>query len=98
MLPPTACFVKRRFSVPEVHRTPIPNGTPVGWLWLHSPTKERDMGRSPVVVNTRLSDEREAAPAALRVAPPVPAEFSHPRPGPDGGFAHGHPITPPDPG
>src|SRR5260221_4910282 len=37
-------------------------------------------------------------PGAERIAPPVAAELSQPRPDPLGGFPQGHAITPPTPG
>src|SRR5580765_4421392 len=56
------------------------------------------VGRSPCVVNTSVSSASEALPAAASAAPPVADEFSQPRPGPAGGFEHGHTITPAEPG
>src|SRR5215831_17726860 len=56
------------------------------------------VGFSPLVVKTRLSAPRYESPEAASDAPPVAAELSQPRPGPDGGFAHGQPITPERPG
>src|SRR5262245_8685420 len=56
------------------------------------------VGFCPLVVNTRLSAAREAAPEAARRAPPVFEELVQPVPEPVGGFWHGHAITPPAPG
>src|SRR5262245_5565742 len=56
------------------------------------------VGFSPLVVKTRLSDERYSPPETERLAPPVAAELSQPRSAPEGGFEQGHPATPPTPG
>src|SRR5258706_16279486 len=61
-------------------------------------TMLKALGFSPLVAKTRLSDERYVPPEAERIAPPVPDELSHPRPGPPGGFPQGHAITPLVPG
>src|SRR5262245_535749 len=57
-----------------------------------------EVGFCPPLVNTRLSEESRAAPAAERLAPPVDDELSQPRPEPVGGFWQGQAITPPAPG
>ena len=51
------------------------------------------LGRSPLVVNTRESDDSRAVPCAASVAPPVADELSQPRPGPPGGFRHGQHLA-----
>src|SRR5258706_2860046 len=58
----------------------------------------RPVATSPLVVRTRLSDERNGPPVAERTAPPVPEELSQPRPDPAGAFEQGQAITPPTPG
>src|SRR5262245_11232422 len=76
----------------------MPKTTPVALPPFHWPTMLKAVGRSALVTSIRLSAESWARPAPARTAPPVPDELLQPRPGPPGGFEHGHAITPPTPG
>src|SRR5262245_38430462 len=88
-LPPTAFREYRRFNVPPTHRMPCPKATPPATKPCPWSTMLKAVGFSPLVVNTSVSAERLVVPLAESTAPPVPAELSHPRVGPLGGFPHG---------
>src|SRR5688572_7450081 len=98
MLPPEAAFVYRRFSAPSTQRTPWPKTAPEPRNASPWSTMLSAVGPSPLVVSTSESSERRAMPDADRIAPPVPAALSHPRPGALGGFEQGQAITPSTPG
>src|SRR5258706_10892128 len=81
-----------------MQRTPCPNAIPAGRTVLPWSRIVCAVGFSPLLVSSRLSAARLAAPLATMLAPPVDALLSQPRSGPAGGFEHGQPITPAVPG
>src|SRR6187399_2563612 len=96
--PATAVLRYIRLSTPAVQRTPWPNAKPAAESAFPCSTMLDAVGFSSAVVNTSASFASEASPLAAICAPPVPALLLQPRPGPPGGFEHGHEITPADPG
>src|ERR1043165_1271365 len=93
MLPPTASLTYSLTSGLPAQRTPWPKATPVLRALPWSRT-EPTVAFSPAVVKTRVGLESSVSPAPLSEAPPVASSLSQPRPGPDGGFEHGHGPTP----
>src|SRR5258706_9126762 len=81
-----------------MQRTPCPNAIPAGRTVLPWSRIVCAVGFSPLLVSSRLSAARLAAPLATMLAPPVDALLSQPRSGPAGGVEPGAPIPPAGPG
>src|SRR5689334_21110147 len=88
--PPLACLTKRRRSAPPTQRIPWPNVRPLPRAAVPCQRMQVVLGFSSVVTNTTVSLASEALPVAVQRASRVAEAFSAPRPGPAGGFAHGH--------
>src|SRR5258706_5548717 len=78
-----------------MQRTPCPNAIPAGRTVLPWSRIVCAVGFSPLLVSSRLSAARLAAPLATMLAPPVDALLSQPRSGPAGGLEAGEPVTTP---
>src|SRR5215207_3483785 len=107
-MPPFETCALSRKNGPLVQSTPSPHSTPDETAVVPSYRTLRMLTLVPVQVGVELpmpvqlncteSLLSELTPVAVSEAPPVASELSQPRPGPEGGFAHGQLITPDVPG